>query len=176
MRVVGHHESVRSAVRITDRRRGGFSLVELLIVLGIVGILGAIGVARIASPDARLFANDLRGVLEQARYEAVRRQTPVAFAWNGTAFVTRVQANTSITTFDTTICTTGTVLRTKATTDYRNITVTGGLVTSGIVWMPNGLVRTCGGLAVASTVATTVGDGRSTVVVNVFPAGAVTAP
>jgi prepilin-type N-terminal cleavage/methylation domain-containing protein len=157
-------------------RRAGFTLVELLIAIAIIAILSALGASRIFAPDARLFANDLRGTLEQARYEAVRRHAPVAVTWNGAAFLTRAQATTSVTALDTTICTTGTVIRTKAIADYRGISVTGGLTTNGIVWMPSGLVRTCTGADVTAVVATVVGDGRSTLTVNVFPAGAVTAP
>jgi len=57
----------------------GFTLIELLIVLAIVGILAVVGVTGLNPPSARVLSNDLKSMLYQSRYEAVKRNQPVAF-------------------------------------------------------------------------------------------------
>jgi prepilin-type N-terminal cleavage/methylation domain-containing protein len=170
------HRWARSIQGRNLRSSTGFTLVEFLIVLAIIAILAGLGVARINAPDARLFANDLRAALEQARYEAVRRHTPIAFSWDAAGFATREPTgtlNTVTKVFDTTICTSGTPLRIKGLTDYRGITVTGGLESAGVVWLPSGLIRACDGSDLPATTTTTIGDGRSTYRVILSGAGAV---
>ena len=161
--------------------RSGVSLIEVIVVVAIIGILAGIGFSRITAPNARLFANDLKGLLEQARYESVRRHTPVAVVWNGSRFESRPQvvpANpTSAPAFDATTCTsTGTPLRSHDARDYRAVSVSGGLAAAGIVWLPSGLVRACDGGDLGAPVVTNVTDGRRTLSISVSPAGAVTGP
>lgn len=164
-------------------QRSGISLIETIVVVAIIGILAGIGLARATAPNARLFANDLKGLLEQARYQAVRRHTPVAVVWNASAsrFETRPQAvptnPTSAPGFDTTTCaSTAAPLRSHDARDYRGASVEGGLATAGIVWLPSGLVRTCDGGDLGASVVTNVTDGRRTLSISVSPAGAVTGP
>jgi prepilin-type N-terminal cleavage/methylation domain-containing protein len=163
------------------RRRLGVSLIEVIVAIGIIGILASIGIARINAPDARLFANDVKAMLEQARYEAVRRHTPVAVVWSGIDFEIRPQpvpvSPTSAPLFDTTTCTSAaTPLRSHDARDYRSVSVSGGLVTTGVVWLPSGLVRSCDGTDLETPIVTTVNDGRRTLSITLSPAGAVTGP
>jgi prepilin-type N-terminal cleavage/methylation domain-containing protein len=172
-----HHQS-----RSAGRRRAGVSLIEIIVVIAIIGILASIGVARIAAPNARVFANDVKALLEEARYEAVRRNTPVAVTWNAvtSTFTTQAQLSTAFT-FDTNTCSSGTVIRAHDASQYRGVTVSGsGAFTgaaAGIVWMPRGLVRTCTGADLPVTATTViVTDPRGQRTLQIWPAGAVTGP
>jgi prepilin-type N-terminal cleavage/methylation domain-containing protein len=165
--------------RSPERRRAGVSLIEIIVVIAIIGILASLGFARINAPDARLFANDVKALLEQARYEAVRQHTPIAVVWTGAAFETRRQPPTTASGagFDGTTCTAPNInIRTYNATSYRGITVSGGLVDGGIVWLPSGLIRTCTGADLSGALTTTIFDGRTTHTVVISPAGAVAGP
>ena len=62
------------------RRSGGFTMVELVIVLLLVGILGAIGVARFFSRsgfDTAAFAEQSAGMLRYAQKVAIAQNRPV---------------------------------------------------------------------------------------------------
>ncbi|MGI4845264.1 MAG: pilus assembly FimT family protein [Janthinobacterium lividum] len=62
------------------RRRAGFTMVELIIVMVLVGILGAIAAARFfdrSGFDAEAFADQTRALLRYAQKSAIARNTPV---------------------------------------------------------------------------------------------------
>jgi type IV fimbrial biogenesis protein FimT len=66
---------------------GGFTLIEMLMVLVIVGIMTAIALpsmrTHLANADIRGVAEEMRSGLEVARTEAIRRNTAVNFVRNG---------------------------------------------------------------------------------------------
>jgi type IV fimbrial biogenesis protein FimT len=77
-----------SSRRLTVER--GFTLVEVLVVLTIVALLAAAalpGMRRhLANADIRAVAEEMRSGIEQARSEAIRRNTSVRFDRSGTGW------------------------------------------------------------------------------------------
>lgn len=65
------------------RKHGGFSLVELMVVLALIGITSTIAAVSLSSNDATLrsFARDFRFSLEKAKQEALARSLPVGVAF-----------------------------------------------------------------------------------------------
>ena len=74
---------------VTPSQRG-FTLVEVLVMLMIVGLLSAAalpGMRRhLANADIRAVAEDMRSGIEQARSEAIRRNTTIRFDRNGSGW------------------------------------------------------------------------------------------
>jgi prepilin-type N-terminal cleavage/methylation domain-containing protein len=75
--------SIRFSPAITSRSMGGFSVIELMIVVAIAGILLAIAVpslqSSITSARTRGVAESIYTGLSQARSEAIRRNAPMRF-------------------------------------------------------------------------------------------------
>src|SRR5690554_2039477 len=69
----------------------GFTALETVLVVAILGILLAVGFVAFRTPGPRHFANDLKAQLQEAKYEAVKRNAPVAVVWDsvGQTFQTR---------------------------------------------------------------------------------------
>src|SRR5689334_25154051 len=71
-------------------RSAGFTLVEVLVVMVIVGLLAAFSLPsmrrHLANADIRAVSEEMRSGLEQARSEAIRRNTTVRFDRNGTGW------------------------------------------------------------------------------------------
>lgn len=64
-------------------KHGGFSLVELMVVLALIGITSTVAAVSLSSNDARLraAASDFRLSLEKAKQEALARGIPVGVAF-----------------------------------------------------------------------------------------------
>src|SRR5690606_33931420 len=64
----------------------GVSVLEIILVVAVLGIMLAVGFPRLVTPAARMYANDVKAQLEQARYEAIKRNAPVAvvYDWRST--------------------------------------------------------------------------------------------
>ena len=161
-------------MEVVSVRRLGVTVMEMLIVIAIAGILLGIGVVRVQPPESRLFANDVKAQIEQARYEAIRRNGPVAVVWEAgpERFATRLDPN------DPTVgstCNGPLVLQSRALSDYRSVELISGASgawSGGVVWLPSGQGRTCnGGPAIGGTI--TITDGRTTHVVEVSVGGRV---
>ena len=150
----------------------GLSLVEILVVMAVLGILLGIGISALRAPEARLFANDLKALVQQGRYEAVKRQTPVAVVWDAgsQSFRTQyVEGSTAVST----VCSSGAVVASKQLSDYRRVRLGSNGLSGGIVWLPSGLVRGCTGSDLSSGLTVEITDGQSSRTLVVSSAGAV---
>lgn len=150
----------------------GFSILELLVTLAVLGILLSVSVVSLNPPNTRVFADELKAMIAQSRYEAVKRNRPVAFFWNAEeqAFTTRFDANSSQVSA---ACAGDDFLVTRSPTEYRNMTVTTrNLPTNGIVWLPTGQGRTCGGAPMTGS-EIELADGNGVRVVDISIGGKV---
>lgn len=160
------------------KTRAGFTLIELLITISIMGIFMAIGVPMLRPPSSYLFANDVKAMIQQGRYEAIKRNTPVAVAWNNNdkAYTTRFDEGNTAFTATSTLCTALStsagikIINTKRASDYRSVSVSTTTASNGIIWLPTGLARSCTGSGL-SNVTITINDGRKPHYVVISSAG-----
>jgi prepilin-type N-terminal cleavage/methylation domain-containing protein len=127
----------------------GFTLLEMLLVLSILGILFALGIPMLRPSYAYVFASDYRAMLQQARFEAIKRNLPVAVVRDGQQYLTLVRNDAVIN------CTTtnSTQINIKRATEYRDVQISMSDTTgtgNGIVWLPTGLARACDNSAVVT--------------------------
>lgn len=131
------------------RARVGFTLLEMLIALSIIGVFTGLGVFMLRPSYAYIFANDFRAMLQQARFEAIKRNLPVAVVRTGQQYTTLVKDDATIN------CTTtgSTPISTKRAAEYRDVQISERDTTgtgNGIVWLPTGLARACNGSGVVT--------------------------
>lgn len=159
-------------MHLSGSRVSGLTLLEILIVLALIGILAAVGVRTFRAPESRLLANDVKLTVQQARYEAIRRNHPVAVLWNpGTQSITSVidEADPSVAA----ACGGTTTLKLQDASEYPSATIASEpAVATGVVWLPSGQIRSCVG-GIASEVRLTISDSRTSRTVTVTPAGRV---
>jgi prepilin-type N-terminal cleavage/methylation domain-containing protein len=126
--------------------KSGFSLVEMLVAIAVLGILLSIPFLVISSPNARLFTEELKSFLEQNRFEAIKRQYPVAITWDSInkVFIASQIASPSVS------CSSGTELSRLELSKFPRLDLTQNQLSSGIVWLPNGFVKDCNGLNLTS--------------------------
>lgn len=152
--------------RATDHRLG-VTLIEVVIVLAMLGVLLSIGAASFRPSESRLYANDVRALIQQARFEAVRRNVPVAVVWDAAddAFLT-VLGN------DADRCDASTVLNRATASTYRQVEVDIEF-DDGLVWLPSGTARSCN-LGAFSDVIAVISDRFGSRTVTVSLTGRVT--
>lgn len=154
-------------------RRGGFSALEVLIVVAVVGALASSLAFFGGTPSVRLYADDIESMLQQSRLEAVKRNRPVALTWDGSSqtFTSRYVAAPGSNTIAS-ACTGTDVVDSRAASVYKNLTVATNMPGNGLVWLPNTLLSTCSG-AMTGTVTVTVTDARQSVTISISTAGQV---
>lgn len=119
----------------------GITLVETIIVLAIISILVGIGASQMNGPGARTYSNDLRAAIQQARFEAIKRNVPIAVIWveESSEFQT-VQGDPD----DPCVAGGEDVLVRTGFSEYRRVTVNPGFGDGeGLVWLPSGHARSC---------------------------------
>ncbi len=131
------------------KTRAGFTLLEMLIALSIIGVLTGLGVFILRPSYAYIFSNDFRAMVQQARFEAIKRNLPVAVVRDGQQYATLVKDDAAIN------CTTAnsTQINVKRADEYRDVQVSDSDTTgtgNGIVWLPTGLARACDGSGVVT--------------------------
>jgi len=131
---------------------------EVMVVLAIVGVVAAMASRSLTRPAPARFANEVQAAMQRARFEAIRRNRAVVFAWESSTsqFVTRVKgaeasaANSQSCRLN---AAQGDVqISAMKLSDQRGLqvasTFTGEALTpsgtiSGVVWQPTGLARQC---------------------------------
>lgn len=148
-----------------------FTVIEVLIVVSILAIITVVGFVNLRPATARVLAADIKSMMHQARYEAVRLNQPVAVVWveGERRFETRVNSGSTLVTA---ACNGNSVIAGKSVTEYPRADVSVNMATNGLVWLPTGQGRSCtGGPMVSSTV--TVSDGNTSRIVEITMGGKV---
>lgn len=147
----------------------GFSILELLVVLVVLGVLLGIGVTVVRPPAATVYSNDVRALIQQARFEAIKRNVPVAIRWDaeGMGFVAGLGPVDDP-------CAIVDVVARAATDAYPRVVVDPGFPEGdGLVWLPSGQARACDYGTFVQTIAY-VEDGRVEREITVTLTGRVT--
>ncbi|UCH25267.1 MAG: GspH/FimT family protein [Trueperaceae bacterium] len=151
-------------------RKHGTTLVELCVVIALFGLLLLFAGVGVRGGGSRLMASDVKALLLAARFEAVKRDVPVAVVWQpeASAFAMRVDPLADSLA---TLCRSGTILERVRSEIYSGVSVTRRL-RDDLVWLPTGLARTCqGGGVFNGTIV--LEDGRLTYKVVISRAGRV---
>src|SRR5690606_15290217 len=100
---------------------------------------------------------DVRAIVQQARFEAVKRNVPVSVVWNAGNSEFRTVLGSSGTP-----CLEGSVLATASHQPYRGVTVSSSFADGdGVVWLPSGQARSCGLGAFSPSIAQISDSSRS---------------
>lgn len=163
--------------------RLGFTIIELLVVIAIVAIISGVGAALYPRQDARSYANDVRALLLQGRYEAIKLNQPVSVVWDEDirAFVTIVSRSDSdedaLERVFANPCSDGARVAEASSVRYRLESVIvevneapGAL--PGVLWLPTGQARGCDFGVLDETIAR-VTDSRSQRTITISVAGRV---
>lgn len=147
--------------RLAARGLGGFTLVEMMVVLAIVAVSATLAAPAfsqmIANYRVRGAADGILGALSFARTEALRRNTPVAFALapGGSGWAVSQLS-------------TGTTLQSRSPNDVPGLSVTSSTAATSVTFLANGLIQS-GSQLNRLTVASSVG--ANTRRIDVFGGG-----
>ena len=132
------------------RDRDGFTVIELLVALGVIGVLAAIAVAAFRAPASRLAAQDFQALLQEARTQAIKRNRPVNVALDLDAGTVSVRASEQSSNVS---CTGDQVqIGQLDLAEYRGLEVSTTMPDLQMLWLPNGRAQRCnGGLMASST-------------------------
>ena len=158
----------------------GVTLLELIVVIAVLSVMLSLAAWRLPRQDARAYSNDVRAILVQGRYEAIKRNALVAVVWDEAAREFFSVANNIA---ESQPCSSGgPVLLRASVTDYARTAVDvrvfdsdGNVVTgavAGVVWFPNGQARSCSKGLLSRTIAT-ISDRSGSYDVTVSVAGKV---
>ncbi len=152
------------------KARLGMTLTELLVVLAVLGILAGIMAMSIRPSPARLAADAVLGVVQQARFDAIKTNRPIVIVLDSAAGEIAVRRATTSGAID---CSAGATqpVRTLSLGEYRAVSLSGSV--EAFVWLPSGQPRECTGGRLASTVEMTLSSGDSTRTVAVTGGGEV---
>jgi len=149
-----------------SRKTEGLTVIEVVLVVAVLGVLLGIGFTRISPPSARLLSGDLKSMLYQARYEAVKRNQPVAFVWDPTDETFYVRLDTASPDVSAQ-CGGEATLVVKRVAEYPGADVRVDIASNGVVWLPNGQGRSCTGAPmVAGEIAVSSGSVERLVVIT----------
>lgn len=153
------------------QRIHGFTLLETLIVVALVGTLLGVGFVSFRRPAVRAFTNDVRALMQQARFDAVKRNRPVLVQWvagddGDDAFQSSLATIGSL-------CTADQTLGSAGMADYGDLTVMFPSGQVALLWLPNGQARNCTLGSFPSLIAE-VTDGNVTQDIRVSVTGRVT--
>lgn len=152
-----------------SRALHGFTVIEALIGIAILAVLLGIGAMQLRTRSATAYARDLRSLVQQARFEAIKRNAPVAVIWNeeDSEFQTILGPQDRP-------CEDAEVLFIASPERYRQLEITPGFDDGdGIVWLPSGQARACD-LGVFSEHIAVLSDGSVVRTVTVSLTGRVT--
>lgn len=125
-------------------------MLELLLLVALLGII-SVGAFLFLPDDASRTAEDLARAFQQARFEAVKREVPVAVVWDDGLGAVRVWVNA------TDCLGSGVLLRTLDLSDRRVESIAVGVPGGGLIWLPSNFARDCGNNALF--VGTTTDEG-----------------
>lgn len=134
----------------------GFSMLELLIALALLGILLSLGFSQLKPPAARILAGTVKSTIQQARFEAVKRNRAVAVVF----YEDHIELRSNRTSQHESCDSAATDLLRKVTWPSFGTTKlhkkrSDALPTS-LYWLPSGHARKCSGGAYFDTLAVTV--------------------
>lgn len=165
-------QSVPYLPAVLETKEAGMTLIEIIVVLGVLAILFGIAAPNLRTPPARVAANSVTAFLQQAKFEAIKRNRPILVI--GSDDGSRLQAYAATAASDMG-CAAGTssLVREIGVDEYRGVQLEGdGLP---FLWLPTGQPRACGGAPIsASGVSILLIGDRDQAAVAVGPQGAVT--
>lgn len=158
----------RSLTRTVRTKLAGLTLVEMLIAVGIFGVLIAIAAPSLRAPSSRLVANSVQATVQQARFEAIKRNRPVVveLASDGSGVLLSTTLNAGSVT-----CGGLEQIRKVDITEHGRVDLTSQHFP--FIWLPNGQPRACGGAALTAEPTISAVDARGTFVVAVGVGGEV---
>lgn len=160
-----------SYIVTVSNRRAGLSIVEMIVILAILGVLIGIGAPLLRTQHSRIVANSVQATVQQARFEAIKRNRPIAVNLLSDAGAVELSASSA---FNTYTCTSGTLIRTVSVTEQQKASIQ--TENFPFLWLPNGQPRNCSGahFSAAQQPTAVVSDAGATYTVAIGPAGEVT--
>ena len=162
-------------MRLRSTQAGrGFTVLEVVITLAVLSIVFGFAAINTRPPAARAVSSEFRNVMQQARFEAVRVNRPVAVVWleGPRQLVTRSQSAAD----EASICDNiaGQIIVADFTR-YPRVAIVPDLgVDAALVWLPSGQARTCTLAPMPNDRIAQIEDDREAFDVTVSVAGLVT--